>query len=498
MVDSVNPGSGTPPISPTPETTTDSTEEKSGVSSGYSSEDTVSFSSEGETDSQSQDSLVGLDSPSAVSTSDARDFLRRTYESKLSGFRTIVSDFNARFKADEVDLSDTKSLLLAIKGMVSDVRTLLNAETIDYSSSSRSYEQQRRLDTARNQKEIKAEIKERNDQIQNANEQIASINQELAAKNQSKLAKENAITQNSNSGDASLVSRLKAELAEIEATITQLQESISPLNIKIQGLEAANVTSQERLTQDQTLVANISENLFNARQLLGWARERFDGEATHTGEDEVAELKRENRAAEIQLDKNEKRLTDVKQNMKEVDGEIWDDQIKAADKQTEKNTSGLIPGVISPAQIKTLATLFPPEDPLLILQKLRETPGQPSPQQLSDASEALALILQATPPQMASSVTASEAKPGEDPHLGDNLSLEGAGNPQAFALLLLQKNMEVLKDNVGDQSQLAALEIQQNAQIDNLMNELQKVETMVADALEESEKADAVIRRSPV
>ena len=99
---------------------------------------------------------------------------------------------------------------------------------------------------------------------------------------------------------------------------------------------------------------------------------------------------------------------------------------------------------------------------------------------------------------MTPDVTASEAKPGEEPHLGDSLSLEGANNPQAFALLLLQKNMEVLKDNVGGQEQLAALEMLQNIQIANLMDEMQQVETMVAEALEESEKADAAIRRSPV
>ena len=540
MVDSVNSGIGTQPTTTTATTSTGTTagsaDTVSEVSSGYSPEDSVSYSSAEGADAQSQDSSVELDSPAASTTTDSRDFLQKGFDSKLSSFRAIVADFNARFNADEVDLADTQTLLLVIKGMVSDTRALLNAETIDYSSSSRSLLQQRRIDAAKEQQQLKAEISSRNNQITDATGQIADNNLALAEKNAGRLAKEQAITAATDSGDTDLVTRLQSELADIETAITGLEQDSATLSTTIQGLQAANAISQTNLSLARQVIALVSEDFVRVRQLLGRVRERYDGEATDTGEEKATESKRENRQADIQRGQNEKRLRALNRNMKEIGGDIQGDQIRAAEKQAEATTLGPLPGVVSPAQIQALATLFPPEDPVVLLQKLRETAGQPSPQQLSEVSEALALILQATPapaqnipreavsepkfedaarlagnlsPEAVSNqqavpagtvadVTASEAKPGEDPHLGDNLSLEGASNPQAFSLLLLQRNMDVLKENVSDQSQLATLEMQQNIQVDNLFSELQQVEAMVAEALEESEKADAAIRRSPV
>ena len=503
MVDSVDSGSGIPsttPMTGNPETMTGFIEAGSGVGLGYSSEDSVSYSAEDAAEPQTPDSSVELDSP-AASTTDNRDYLQRAFDTRLSGFRAIVADFNARFNADEVDLIDTQTLLMVIKGMVSDARALLSAETIGLSSGSQSLLQQRRLTATREQQQLKAEINDRYSQMNDANQQITNNYQTLTEKNASRLAKQQAIANATGSGDTALVAQLQSELTEINTAITQLIQDSATLATTIHGLQAANATSRAHLSLARQVIALVSEDFVNVRQLLSRVRERYDSAATETGEEEISESKRENRANEFQLNKNEQRLRESRSRMKEADGDVHDDQSATVERQTAETRFGPLPGIIRPAQVQALATLFPPEDPVILLQKLRDSSGQlsqPSPQELSEVSEALGLILQATVPRPTPDVTAREVSPKEQPHLGDNLSLEGADDPQAFTLLLLQKNMEALKDNVGDQKQLAALEMLQNVQIENLLNEIHQVETMVAEALEESEKTGAVIRRNPV
>ena len=151
--------------------------------------------------------------------------------------------------------------------MVSDTQALLNAETIDYASSSRSILQQSRLDAAKEQREVKAEIKGRNDQISGATQQIANNDLALSEKMVNKLAKENAIASATRSGDSALVSQLQSELATIQTAITQLEQESATLATTIHGLQAANTISQTNLAlAQQVYCPGFLKIFFNVRQ----------------------------------------------------------------------------------------------------------------------------------------------------------------------------------------------------------------------------------------
>lgn len=507
MVDSVNSNTGSTSVSTDTSSTVTNEDEVQGVSSGFSGDNTSSYAES--TASEGVDSSVSLNSP-ASSTTSGTDFLQKSFDARLNNFKNIVSDFNARFDPEAIDLSDTRSLLMALKGAISDMRALLSAQSIDQDASNRNIQQQKRLDAARTQRELKGEISDRQEAIDSSVQQVYEKDAEMVQKLASKAQKEQELTAATADGDTDLVNQLQSEITALQSDITQLEYDVASLSQVIQQLEAENLVSKANVAALQQVVDFVAVEFVSVKNILGKVRERYDAAAVVTGEEQRARTRVENKQAEVNLSREGQRLQEKKVVMKDTLRADIADEKAAIERQQEQISPQANLAGLSQNQVGTLAALFPPENPTIILQKLKENPGQPAPEQISDTAEALSLVIQAEAPapkpepvpftelSPEPSVTASEENPGEQPYLGDNLSLEGANNPQAFALLLREQNMVQLTEKVQDTEQLMQLEAQQNAQILELMDQLQLIDAIVSEALEEAAAADAVIRRSPV
>ena len=527
MVDSVGQTSSAPAVTGADSTAPVSTDDAvEGLSSGYSDENSVSYA-ESEDSSTALDSSVPLNSP-ATATVDSRDFLQKAFDARLEGFRAIVSEFNAKFNKGYVDVADTQTLLMVVKGIVSDNRILLNANTVDQNASNRQQLQSKRENAAREQQILSAEVKAKQIEIDSTTQQKNDKTGQLAQKGTTKLLKENELASAQSSGDTSQASTLQDELAQINLQITLLEDETANLSQRVTQLTSEKAVSQANLTVVQKILSFATEDIPVVKQALGNIRERYDAAALETGEEEVLDAKRENRETEVQLNRETMRQDDLKRDMK---GRLKD-AVKSERVSAEQQPDNpLLQGTpLTQSLLESFAALSPVQ---ITPQVVKEGSVPPTSEQVQALAEALAIVLQAEPSEETVNgeqrgsvlptensvsasgaerladehksasvtkepVTATEKQPVKQAHLGDNRSLEGADNPQAFGLLLLEQNMTMLRENAGSADELLSAEAAENVKVADVMAEQQKVDAMVAEALEEAEKADAAIRRSPV
>ena len=315
MVDSVgqttNTQTTTSSESVVPVSTDDTVE---GLSSGYSDENSVSYA-ESEDSGTALDSSVALNTP-ATATVDSRDFLQKAFDARLEGFRAIVSEFNAKFNKGYVDVADTQTLLMVVKGIVSDNRILLNANTVDQNASNRQQLQSKREGAAREQQILSAEVKAKQTEIDSTTQQKNDKTGQLAQKGTTKLLKEHELANAQSSGDTSQASTLQGELAQITLQITLLEHETANLSQRVTQLTSEKAISQASLTVVQKILSFATEDIPVVKQALGKIRERYDAAALETGEEEVLDAKRENRETEVQLNRETMRQGDLKRDMK--------------------------------------------------------------------------------------------------------------------------------------------------------------------------------------
>ena len=176
---------------------------------------------------------------------------------------------------------------------------------------------------------------------------------------------------------------------------------------------------------------------------------------------------------------------------------LVDQSIKATENALPTVIAEELQALLSPSLLTRLSTLFSTES-ASSSASLNKT-GSPSDQDRGDTAEALALALLASPPVSDKSVTASEENPADQPYLGDSLSLEGANNPQAFALLLLQDRMSQIHERVVENQALLSADAVDNARVADILQLEGEVNQMLAEAQRDSQQAEAVIvRNSPV
>ena len=531
----------TPPSSETPgvegvQPPTESTGVTEEVGFGYDSENSMSHQEASDGEGVVLDSSVELDNPQTNSMN-SRDFLQKAFDARLEGFRAIVAEFNARFNNSEIDLSDTQTILMVIKGIVSDTRALLNANTIDQNSSNRALFQARRQNAAREQQQLQADIKQQQVSIDAKTQQKGDKEYDLSQKNAGKLLKENELVSAQLAGNDDLITTLQNELAQINAEIDLLEGNVASLTQQLTELESQKAINQSSLLVIQKLLIFATESVPVVRQVLGKLQERYDSEALQTGEEAFQKTKRENREGDIQRTQEATRQDTLKQDMKKQFKEVIErEQVAENDKASENILPEGI--ILSQRQLDGLSALIPvPITPEIV--KAASVP--PTAEQVAELGEALAIVLQAEPPEQASraessraesedqnaysdsylssstqalspeesnpqseqlpvreAINSSEKQPVNQTHLGDSRSLEGADNPQAFGLLLLEQNMAQLRENALHIEGVFSAENVESLKVAKLMAEQQKIDDMVAEALEEAERADAVIRRSPV
>ena len=409
-MDPLNPAANNGPVSDTPSDPASDVSGTESVSEGYSSTDSVSYTETESAAAMEPDSAVELDSPDGSSSSSA-DYLQRTFDARLTSFRTIISDFNARFSAEDVDLADTQTLLMVMKGIVSDNRALLSAETIGQVSTSRVINSQRRQAAIKDQVSVSKDLSTQQSTIDQTNEQLTAKNAGLTASQASLQAKQQQLeavldavdsstpaapassdgttepdegsdeasvddpstsdvaggtpaADTSSSTEPPEAALLRSEIETIQELISVLEHQISALQADVEQLQAQASVKQDQLDSIKTTLILTSEEFFDefvkVRQEVAKVIERYDPAVLETGEDSRAELETDNQVTEKAQSREEERVHSLQREIRKIDDEVVGEQIKLSDARADENLLNPELTGLSNNQLETLSTLFPP------------------------------------------------------------------------------------------------------------------------------------------
>ncbi|MGB1270750.1 MAG: hypothetical protein ACPG5T_01615, partial [Endozoicomonas sp.] len=216
MSGSISETGGSPSVSSiTAGTVAETTEADDSVSSGYSSSNSLSYVADDSSLTTDALSLVELDAPE-TGNGNTVNYAAQALGARMEGFRSIFSDFNARFFSGtdgEVDiqsfLADTQTLVMVFKGMVNDIKALNSAEAIGLVSDVRAKTQDHRLNAA----ELKNKIQSRSAEIVEANESLGQKSSEYASLNLSRQEKSQL---RDGSEDSDQIAFLREEISALD------------------------------------------------------------------------------------------------------------------------------------------------------------------------------------------------------------------------------------------------------------------------------------------
>lgn len=505
-MDSVDPNSG---VSQTPVQQSGQVSQASSqdqVSQGFSSSNSVSNSANS---NSGQAVSVSPDQP-GTSNADSRDFLRRAFDARLDGFRAAVHEFNRRFSARDIDINDTQSLILIVKGMISDTQAMVSAASIDQAFSNRVYEQNRRQDSATAALSLRGNIRSRTEDLTNKTAQRNAHAEDLITKNlykslkvhqlanaQSNQAAYNQAGNNSaaNNSSSGLVSRLTTEITLLEHQIAGIASEINTLSEQIQTLQTNNATDHAALLKANRQLNSVTEEFIRVNSLLGRIRQRFDPAALKTGEEGVQTVKElEQREQKEQVRESRKRKQN-KDGIKSLDKELRRDEVRLEENQIERDEG--VDQYLSAEDMETLRRVFSPSDPAELRIAAQRLDDQPQARNFPAAGEGFAIALNSVHSEKA---LEDAVNPAAETHRGDNLSFEGASNPQIFARLWMEAKLEE-GEETQDMKEDHLDEVAENVdtQRKSVAEHLQDFESIpleVAESLEKQQEAAIQISKS--
>ncbi|MFK0572372.1 hypothetical protein [Endozoicomonas sp.] len=458
---------------------TDSADPTAPVGSGYSAENTQS-NSEGDGFGGSG---VDMDAPGTGMVR-STDYFKQAFKARLLGFSSVISDFSSRFLTRGGNEIDIETLL-------SDTQTLLLV--------------------------FRGFVKD----IQSLNK-AQTIG--LAADAHAAAA-----------GRSLEIPQLKQDIKDFEGSLAGWWVGDEKDPLFFSDTLRDKESSESRLHAVNTLMALVVTAVRDAKVALGSVQVQNNPASLETGEESLLKRRLDNL-----IELHGARLLGRKQGKST-------DELRAFNKDTVEEYDEAIdraePGVVAealrvlltPALLTRLSGLFALGGASAAIAS--DNDDSTTDQQLADTIEGLALILLAEPTE-----TGSEENPVDQPYLGDSLSLEGANNPQAFALLLLQEKMSEIqasakkdyarlaeaKDASGDrpvalaeakdtaedkpvalaeakgaaeENPVALAEAEDGAEdtlLARMLVDQRKIDTMVAEVLKDAESAASAIRRHPV
>lgn len=459
------------------------------VSSGFSADNSVSHASGS---SASGSGGVSLDSP-GESPLNSRNYLAQAVQTKLEALKAVVA-LNNDMPANEIDLSDTQNLLLSLRGVLNDIRVVSSAATLDIRALQFQQNKQIALNTP-------ARVNEMRQDVEAIQHHIDAIQQQI------KQFQANDIG---------------------EDVITPLRAQVASLEAKKQSQEA-RIGAREALA----LVVNVGDSILQELSVI--PVRTASKSSLHTGEEELDELKRELQMLDNRFAKEDVRAVLASQILREVNRNLTKESDRYSANALEKGATQLpqaVPEILPPKLVKNLFRFLLPQNPSE-LSAVNESEA-PSEQAISDAAEGLALVIAArvdseVPDKLqpentksqndhqdmsaatttdvsiptstvmstgGNSNAVSEENPVDQPILGDNLSLEGANNPQAFTLLLLKERMADIEEALNKNVHGAVVDSIGANQLAQLLEQEQRIDVMVAEALKDSERSEEAIRRA--
>lgn len=498
MVDSVGSSGSTGNTSQTTQTTgTGSTTSTQGVSQGFNTNNSVSTSG---SSTSGQSVTVSLSTPNATNQ-DTRDFFQRSFDAKLDGFRAAVQAFNRRFDAQDVDINDTQSLILMIKGMISDTQALISAESISQVMGNRLNAQSRRSSSAHEARQLKGDIRTRNQDIATKTTERDGKTSQIAAKETTKSQKEQELavaqsTHSSSNDNSVRIAELQVEIQQLQTDILALTTETTSLNQQIQQMEASNAADAQRLAKTNKTLNSVTEEFVNVRSLLGKIKQRFDPAALETGEEGKEIVKELDQQAQTDQAREGRRLEKKKKLDKEFDREVRAGEEVRANPVAQPNSS---PAAVLPLDIvDALQQLFAPENSEARerLERSSATTASVQPVATPSGEEGLAIALFSDVDEL---IEDEQANPAADTFYGDNLSFEGA-SPQVFAKRWVEAKLAE-GDRTQDKKEEHLEEVQDNVQghsqrVADAMDEFKDIPQLVADAVEKQQQAEAVISRN--
>ncbi|KEQ16708.1 hypothetical protein [Endozoicomonas numazuensis] len=466
------------------------------VSQGFSRTNSVSSSDSGDS---SQTVSVSPDQP-GTSNADSRDFLQRAFDAKLDGFRAAVHEFNRRFNAQDIDINDTQSLILIVKGMISDTQALVSAASIDQAFGNRAYEQSKRQDSANSARSLRGAIRTRTQDLTDKTAQRDTRAGDLANKNLSKTLKEHQLSDaqsshTSENDNSEEITRLTTEITLLEHEIAGITTETNTLNQQIQGLETSNATDSAALLRANRQLNSVTEEFVGVNSLLGRIRQRFDPAALETGEEGIQAVKELEQMVQKDQVREIRKRQQSKDEVKALDKQGRRDDIRVEDERIDREEG--VDQYLTAEDLETLRLVFSPSDPAELRSATQRLDDQSQAERYPAAEEGFAIALNSAPSDKA---LEDAANPAAETHRGDNLSFEGASSPQVFARLWMEAKLEegeetqdVKEDHLDEVADNA--DSQRKSVAENLQD-FESIPLEVAESLEKQQEAAIQISKN--
>ena len=507
------------------------------VSQGYSSTGSSSTSSS----SGATITTTTLQAPEDVNTT-AEEFVSKSLDAHIDARLSAVR-FNQKIDPSDVYLNDTDSLILMMKSFVNELVALASIQSIDQALGNRLQAQSVRETKAKEAVVLKVRIQERQDEIQTVNQRINDGSASLADKSLSKNLKEQQLADAEQEHQSGVdrsddIARFKAQLTMLEHEIANIESEVSGLRDDVSELQSLNAADEEVVSAYKRALDVVQEELVNVGNLVGRVKQRFDGEALQTGEENVAAVKEAEKEVALEARREEMRLKARSDRSRDLGKDSVRADVQRSDNVQEEKLFESQLSFLPPREAAVLREVFGRIDFNQLQEALKadkqltgavgQSPKRQRPEaeeELASASrqkrpavdEGLAIVLQSALKELPDVESEEQTNPAASTFRGDNLSFEGAKNPLIFAELWLQAQMkqgeatqEVKEEHLEDgmeavaQTETARVEasgaeqLQQQGFVDALQ-EFATIPEETAESLDEGKQAEAYIsRNSPV
>ncbi len=319
------------------------TEQADKVNLSYSGKVSSEKVSQSTTAFDAIDLPIPLDAPLAHSVEAQEEVVSFASNAQLSGLKEVVAYFNRAFDLDALDMADTASVLLMVKGMLSDMKALSGAENVDSELKAQETTLALLVTQARDLVLNKVSILSAN---ANKEQAIADRHEKITLRDLHQVTYD-ADPEAEGAADLLLV------IEGIQAEIDQLNTDISNYTTEIATLTATINLMSYQLQQD---ITTTLDRTFSINQKI---RQRYDGSAVRTGENERTETAILNKEEALLHESLGRKQGEMKQALYNQDKDQVDAQVKReVNSENQKRTKvSLAPAQVAlPLGIQTLLT----------------------------------------------------------------------------------------------------------------------------------------------
>lgn len=347
-----------------------------GVQLGYSTASSSEVVESNSPVSNTQNDEVALDQPEVVPQAPVQELSFVAGNAQLSGLQESVKFFNERFDINALDMADTASVLLMIKGMVSDMRALSSLGSIDSASKELLTQLDRNIATANNLVTQKEGL---------INKQTMQIEKQdsKAAKEILLAEKESALTNEGGTNE------------QLESEIALLKQEIGVLTTDIEVLtnDTAALTKNINLGEN-SLNKDLESGIQRVFLITNGIKQRFDKSILNNGEEQRVVTDKINHDIAVTHEKTNQMLRKDKNGIRELDKAQINNQDARNNKvvderRLEKALHDF--GVNIPDGVLALLSINDVESPDTLLNNLRKE--MPDEKAIADIAKVFGAIL---------------------------------------------------------------------------------------------------------